>query len=123
MDTMIWMVFCLLAAIGLVQAGSWLWSLLIRPRAQNRGYYVLPMTNDPAGLEAQLRYGLTCRYWGGARESYLILLDNGLNEEGLNICHRMLEDTCGVFICGEEDLTATLRGLEGIQRENREKKV
>lgn len=123
MDTMIWMVFCLLAAIGLVQAGSWLWCLLIRPKAQNRGYCVLPLTNDPAALEAQLRYGLAFRHWGGGRESFLILLDNGLNEEGLNICRRMLEDAYGVFICGEEDLTATIRGLEGAQKENRESKV
>jgi len=116
MNAVVWIPFCLLAAIGLVQAGGWLWRLLIRPGQPARGYCVCSLSRDNTVLESQLRYCLNRRGWCGADDA-LILVDNGLDEEGLAICRRMTEGALGVLVCTPGELARMIQGAEAAREE------
>lgn len=112
MNTVIWIVLCMLAATGLVQICGWLYCVSLKPRRYNRGYYLLPLPREPDALEEQLRYCLARRRWGGTRGDCLLLLDCGLNEEGRVICDKLLDGAYGVYLCNTDGLAATIEGFE-----------
>ncbi|MGI6402716.1 MAG: hypothetical protein ACOX0K_00540 [Oscillospiraceae bacterium] len=104
MNAIIVVIICLLASVGIVQALSW----LIMGLAHNPEWgtmQVVPLRNDPNELEAQLRYELFLLRWStNPRPQHLILLDTGLDEEGQNICRRLLSGVGGINICSPDDL-------------------
>ena len=116
MNITLWIVVCLFAAMGFVQAVGWIACQLAKPKGQPKGYYIISLPTEHAALEHQLRYGLMCRRWSvPSQNAYIILLDNGLDEEGQAICRLMVEDVYGVFICTPESLGRTLSKFDNLQ--------
>ena len=119
MNSALWIVFCLLASMGVVQAVGWLLCTFTKPKKYSRrGYYVQSLPNGHAELESQLRYALQCYQWGGGfHGAYIMLVDNGLDEEGRQICEKLLRNTLGVFIVTPQELSDTIRAFDNLQIE------
>ena len=118
----LWILLCLLASIGAVQALSWLICILGRPPGQvgaGRAYQVIPLERDPGMLEQQLRYEIHLLRWSSTnRPGQLVLLDTGLGEEARKICWNMLAGMGMVIICRPEDIARLIRGEEGALAES-----
>jgi len=104
----LWILLCLLASIGAVQALSWLVCALGRPPGQTglcRACHVIPLTREPGLLEQQLRYEIHLLRWSSqGRPGQLILLDTGLGKEAQQVCANLLQGMHGVIICTPDEL-------------------
>lgn len=110
MHVFLWILFCLLASIGVVQAIGWLVCAMRRP-VESNVCQVLELTRDKEALEAQLRYELFLMRWSTSwRPELVVLLDMGLDREGKEICARILDKAPGMMVCTPEELTGVLKG-------------
>ena len=105
MHIVLWILLCLLASVGVVQALSWLICALGRPKQTGRAYQVIPLEREPGPLEEQLRYEIHLLRWGTAcRPEPLVLLDTGLSDEARQVCRNLLGSGSGVVVCRPEEL-------------------
>jgi len=105
MNTFGWIIFCLLASAGVVQAAWWIICGICRPAESGGVYQIIKLQRDPEQLEAQLRYELLLQRWGaGWRSCATILLDTGLEEEARDICRNLLTGASGVVVCSLDEL-------------------
>lgn len=115
MNITAWILLCLFASIGLVQAVGWVLCRFARPKGHIPGFYIVPLSADTDDLEMQLRYELRLRRWSGIPEPNLVLLDPGLDCEGRFICEQLIRDDCGVALCTPEELAREIAGAGDLQ--------
>ena len=110
----LWILLCLLASIGAVQALSWIICTTHRPPGYLGGaYQVITLAEEPGQLEQQLRYEIHLLRWAStARPGQLILLDTGLGKEAREICRNMLTGMDGVIVCRPEEVAGVICGGE-----------
>lgn len=116
MSNILWIIFGLLAVVGLAQCVGWLLSLRARPKGMPCCYHVILLHDDPSGIEAQLRYGVSNLRWGGAGGQIALLVDMGLGEQSLAVCERFMRDFPGLICCEPQQLAAALGDLDELQR-------
>jgi len=108
----LWILFCLLASIGAVQALGWIICIMGRPPGHTGGYstyQVIPLAREPGLLEQQLRYEIHLLRWASTpRPGPLILLDAGLGQEAREICRNMLSGMDGVIVCRPEEVAGLI---------------
>ena len=113
MDIVLWILLCLFASIGAVQALGWLICGLGRPKYTGRAYQVIVLAREPGPLEEQMRYEIHLLRWStSSRPEALILLDTGLCEESKQVCRNLLRGMDSVIVCTPGELT-DLFELEG----------
>lgn len=115
MNAFFWILTCLFTSIGIVQCLGWLICLRRRPKGLRRGYYVIPLYDNPATLEAQLRYGLSQVHWGSGGGEIVLLADMGLGEESLALCETLLKESPGLYRCPADTLSGVIRDLDQLQ--------
>ena len=108
----LWIILCLLASIGVVQALSWLICTIGRPPGQaglGIACQVIPLAREPGLLEQQLRYEMHLLRWAShSRPGQLILLDTGLGREAKEVCRNMLKGMDWVIICRPEEVAGLI---------------
>lgn len=110
MEMMLWILLCLFASVGIVQCGIWLFEAFKKPCRIRCGYHVIPLWDDPDGLEAQIRLNFSkIRQHGG---EIILLADMGLGEECREICERLLWELDCVYICDINELPGVIKSLE-----------
>lgn len=112
MNSALWIFLCLFASVGIAHCAGLLLAGRKRPRGLRRGYYLVPLYDNPAVLEEQLRYSLGQIGWQGNSGETALLVDMGLGEESLRILEGMRRQNPGMFCCKLEDLADTLASLE-----------
>lgn len=112
MNLLMTIFFCFLASIGVVQCASWLMSRRRRPRGLRWGYHIIPLYDEPAFVEEQLRYCISCLSWGRDGCGTALLVDMGLGEESAAICRRFVWENPGLVFCAATELPAALRELD-----------
>ncbi len=111
MGMALWILFCLFSSIGLVQCAFWVLEALKKPEKICRGYHVIPLCNDPEKIEAQIRFGLARIRLSGLDGESVLLVDMGICEECREICAKLTNGICGVYICEADKLCETIAGL------------
>jgi len=118
----LWILLCLLASIGAVQALGWIICAIVRPPGQaglSRACQVIPLAREPGLLEQQLRYEIHLMRWTSTtRPGRLILLDTGLGQEAREVCRNMLIGMEGVIICQPEEVAWLICREEGVAAES-----
>lgn len=114
MQLLLMVLLCLLASIGLAQCVVWLLDRRKTPAGLRRGYHIMPLYDDPAALEAQLRYGVSCLGWARSGSPVVILVDMGLSTESSAVCERFVREYPGLLRCDADTLPHTLRALDFI---------
>lgn len=109
MHIALWILFCLLASVGVVQVIGWLVCALRRP-VESYAFQLLELSNDNEELEEQLRYELFLMRWSASwRPELVLLLDTGLDQEGREICARLTDRAPGIVVCTPEELTGAIK--------------
>lgn len=119
MQLLFMVLLCLFATIGLAQCVMWILEGRKPPAGLRRGYHLIPLYDDPATLEAQLRYGVSCQGWTRAGSPVVILVDMGLGAECLAMCERFQREYPGLLRCEADALPNTLHTLERVLYPNR----
>lgn len=114
MNEFLWIMLGLFGCIGIVQCVGGLMTLRKRPKDLRPGYYVLLLYDDPARIEARLRYELARLSWNITAERVLLLVDTGLGEESAAVCDRFVRENPGLFYCTSMSLVDTLRNLDQL---------
>lgn len=114
MQLILMVLLCLLASIGLAQCVVWLLDRRKTPSGLRRGYHIIPLYDNPASLEAQLRYGVSCLGWARSGCPVVILVDMGLSPESSAVCEHFVRENPGLLRCEANTLPHTLRALDLI---------
>lgn len=101
----------LFAAIGITQCLNWLIYLCRRLKICRDGWYVIPVYDTPAEIEACLRSSLALLRWNGTSMHTVLLLDMGLGEESLAICERFIRQNPGLILCDREQVGTMIEKL------------
>jgi hypothetical protein len=117
MEMAIWIIFCLFCSVGMVQCGYWVYEAIKGPETSRCGCRVVPLYNDPEGLESRIRLAVQehCRDKDCCEA--LLMVDMGLGEECRQICERLAEDSGVFYLCGETEIPGVLRALKEPPRE------
>lgn len=111
-----WTICGIFAIIGLCQCLDWLLHLRLKPKEIPCCYYVILLHDDPAGIEAQLRYGVSRLRWGSAGGQIALLVNMGLSEQSIAVCSRFMRDYPGLICCEPDRLVEALKDLDELQR-------
>lgn len=111
MGMAIWIFFCLFCSVGMVQCGTWVYEAIKGPETTRCGCRVVPLYDDPEGLESRIRLAVKGHCRNNDCAEALLMVDMGLGEECRQICERLAEDSGVFYLCTEKELPGLLREL------------
>lgn len=118
MNLLFLLILCALAAVGLVQCLGWFFTGRKPPKGLRRSYHIVPLYDDPALLESQLRHSMARLSWNGDGGEVVLLVDMGLGEACRALCETLLREYPALVLCTAGQLADTVRALDRAQLEN-----